>query len=103
LRATDGERRPEAGTAQTLTVALEATGPCWVSAVVDGVEVMARELAAGDRRVLEVTRDIELKIGDPGALQVTLNGVRTRPLGTAGQTVTRRFTPASFQQYLATP
>jgi hypothetical protein len=42
-----------------------------------------------------------LTAGDAGALRVMLNGAAARPLGAAGEVVTRRLTPANFMDYLA--
>jgi cytoskeletal protein RodZ len=92
----------QAGSRAELTIGIEATGPCWIEATVDGARVLAHELRAGDRHLLAAGREIELKVGDPAALTMTLNGVAARPLGSPGQVVTRRFTPANFQQYLIT-
>jgi len=94
---------PASPTAEPVTVSLVATGPCWISAIVDGEQVVARELQAGDRVSFDVARDVVLTAGDPGALEMTLNGAGARPLGGAGRTVTVRMTPSNFKQYLATP
>lgn len=94
---------PPASTGGRVTVGLVATGPCWVSAVVDGQQVVARELQAGDRVSFDVARDVVLTAGDPAALEITLNGAGARPLGGAGRAVTVRMTPANFKQYLASP
>jgi cytoskeleton protein RodZ len=91
-----------APSAQRLTVALVATGPCWISATVDGERVVERELRAGERQIF-VGRDIVLNVGDAAAVDVTLNGVGARRLGNSGQVVTVRMTPANFREYLATP
>ena len=36
------------------------------------------------------------------ALKLTFNGAAAKPLGTAGEVVSRRFTPANFRSYLQT-
>jgi cytoskeletal protein RodZ len=86
-----------------VTVAVVATGPCWVSAIVDGERVVAREFQTGERLAFEVGRSVVLTAGDAAALSVTINGEEARPLGTAGQVVTVRVTPTNFKEYLATP
>jgi hypothetical protein len=84
-------------------MAVVATGPCWVSAIVDGDRVVSRELQSGERVAFEVGRSVVLTAGDAGAVTVTINGVQTRPLGSAGQVVTVRVTPDNYKEYLVSP
>ena len=86
-----------------VTVAVVATGPCWVSAIVDGERVVAREFQTGERLAFEFGRSVVLTAGDAAALAVTINGEEARRLGSAGQVVTVRVTPTNFREYLATP
>jgi cytoskeleton protein RodZ len=88
---------------ERVTVAVVATGPCWVSAIVDGERVVAREVQTGERLAFEFGRSVVLTAGDAAALAVTINGEEARPLGSAGQVVTVRVTPTNFKEYLATP
>jgi cytoskeletal protein RodZ len=88
---------------ERVTVAVVATGPCWVSAIVDGERVVSREFQTGERMAFEVGRSVVLTAGDAAALAVTINGEDARPLGTSGQVVTVRVTPANFKEYLAAP
>jgi cytoskeleton protein RodZ len=83
-----------------LRVGVLATGPCWVSAVVDGQTAIQRELAPGERQMLEVHRELVLTAGDGAALTLTLNGEDARPLGKPGEVVTTRFSLANFKEYL---
>jgi cytoskeleton protein RodZ len=83
-----------------LSVQLAATRPCWVSAVVDGRKQMDRLMATGERATLDVRREIVLTAGDAEALRLTFNGAAAKPLGTAGEIVSRRFTPENFKSYL---
>ena len=92
-----------ASDADRVTVAVVATAPCWVSAIVDGERVVAREFQTGERMAFEVGRSVVLTAGDAAALAVTINGEEARPLGSAGQVVTVRVTPANFKEYLAAP
>jgi cytoskeleton protein RodZ len=87
--------------AERVTVAVVATKPCWVSAIVDGERVVAREFQTGERIAFEVGRSVVLTAGDAAALAVTINGEEARPLGSAGQVVTVRVTPTNFKEYLA--
>jgi cytoskeleton protein RodZ len=89
--------------AERVTVAVVAIGPCWVSAIVDGERVVAREFQSGERISFEVGRSVVLTAGDAAAVAVTINGEEARPLGTAGQVVTVRVTPTNFKEYLSAP
>ena len=86
-----------------VTVAVVATAPCWVSAIVDGERVVSRQFQTGERMAFEVGRSVVLTAGDAAALAVTLNGEEARPLGSAGQVVTVRVTPTNFKEYLVAP
>jgi hypothetical protein len=87
--------------ADRLIVGLAATGPCWVSAIVDGERVLERQLQAGERQVFEVRRELVLTTGDAGALTLTLNGASARPLGKPGAVVTTSVNLTNFKDYLA--
>jgi cytoskeleton protein RodZ len=89
--------------ADRLMVGLTTTGPCWVSATVDGERVLERQLQAGDHRFLEVGRELVLTAGDAGALSLTLNGASARPLGKSGAGVTVSVNLSNFKDYLAAP
>jgi hypothetical protein len=84
------------------SVQLAATRPCWVSAVVDGKKQIDRLMQTGERTTIEVHREMVLTAGDAEALKLTFNGAAAKPLGTAGEVVSRRFTPANFKSYLQT-
>jgi cytoskeletal protein RodZ len=83
-----------------LLISMVATGPCWVSATVDGELAFERELRAGERELVEVRDDIVLTAGDASALTLTLNGQQAKPLGSAGRVVTVRMTRANFMNYV---
>jgi hypothetical protein len=86
--------------ASPLSVSLVAARACRVSAVVDGVAVLDELLAPGDRRVLDVHRDLLLTTDDGTAVTMTLNGVDARPLGPQGKAITVRLDPTNFKDYL---
>ena len=88
---------------ERVTVAVVATAPCWVSAIVDGERAVARDFQTGERMTFEFGRSAVLTAGDGAALALTINGEEARPLGGAGQVVTVRVTPTNFKEYLITP
>jgi cytoskeletal protein RodZ len=83
-----------------LTIALSAKRPCWVSATVDGQKVVDRLLQAGERKLIEVRREMELTAGDAAAISMTINGTNARPLGKAGEVVTARLNMTNFKEFL---
>jgi cytoskeletal protein RodZ len=107
LRAQDVTRPPEAvstdQTAAALVVELRAAEGCWVSANVDGVQAVRRNLQPGEQERFNVSRGLVLIVGNAGALVVTLNGRAARPLGGSGDVVTVRIGPENFQEFLAEP
>ena len=87
--------------ADLLTIGLSVRTPCVVSAIVDGRKAIDQVLRPGDRRTIEVRREIMLTVGDASAVVMTLNGADARPLGKAGDVVTVRLTLANFKEYLS--
>jgi cytoskeleton protein RodZ len=92
------ERAP--ATAERLTVGLTVTRACWVSATVDGQKTIARTLQPGETQTIDVTREMELTVGDASAIAMTLNGEPAKPLGQTGEVVTRRVNLTNFREYL---
>ena len=83
-----------------LTIALSAKRPCWVSATVDGQKVVDRLLQTGERKTIEVRREMELTAGDASAISMTINGADARSLGKAGEVVTARLNMTNFKEFL---
>ena len=83
-----------------LLVALSVRRPCWVSATVDGQKVIERRLQVGERRTLDVHRELVITAGDASAVALTFNGADARLLGKAGEVVTTRYTLNNFKNFL---
>jgi cytoskeleton protein RodZ len=86
--------------ADSLTIALTATRPCWVSATVDGKKTIERLLQPGEQQTVAVRREMVLTAGDAAAIAVRFNGADGRPLGKSGEVVTARFTLTNYKDYL---
>jgi cytoskeleton protein RodZ len=84
-----------------LRVELIPQGPCWVAARVDGERVVAKLLQAGERQTLDISDEAFLRVGDPGALSISINGQIGRPLGPPGQPITVRITKDNFREFLS--
>jgi len=85
---------------KSLTIALTATRPCWLSATIDGRKRIERLLQIGERQTIEVTEELALTAGDASAIKMTINGAEARPLGGAGEVVTARVNLVNFRSYL---
>ena len=76
-----------------VVVVLEAQGPSWITATVDGKRTVYRLLETGERVTLTGTRDISVRAGDAGAVRWQVNGREPVPMGRPGEVLTARATP----------
>ena len=101
----DGEHAQQDATAaiagSPLRVELVTQGECWVSISIDGEQVLAKLFAAGERQTLDIGQEAVLRVGEPSALSLSINGQWSRPLGPAGQPVTVRITRHNFREFLS--
>ena len=77
---------------------IAATGPCWVSAVVDGQPIVHRLMQAGEQQVIEGGA-IALRVGDPSTFTYAINGERGRPLGQPAQVVDVTITTENYREF----
>ncbi|MGH2453377.1 MAG: helix-turn-helix domain-containing protein [bacterium] len=74
-----------------ITLVLTATGTSWLRVIVDGERIFQGTVYAGDAGTWTAARALEIRIGNAGVVELTVNG---RDLGTPGrprQVVTLRF------------
>jgi hypothetical protein len=83
-----------------LRVELRTQGLCWVVITIDGEQVLARLLRAGEHHIFDVENEAVMRVGDPAALTLMINGQPGRRLGAAEEPVDVRITPANFEEYL---
>lgn len=83
---------PLAANTDGLQIELRPQAECWVSAVADGRLVIYRLMQAGERATIDARDDVQLRVGDAGALTYFVNGAAGRPLGAPGEAVTVRMT-----------
>jgi hypothetical protein len=79
---------------------IEPTADCWVSVTVDGKQVLARVIPAGQRESVAIARDATVEIGDAGAFSYTIDGRPGRSLGEKGQVRTLTLTPSTVDQFV---
>ena len=84
-------------TAATLRIEITATDWCWVAAETDGARVMYRLVEPGERVVLEGQRTIALRLGNAGAVTLSINDGPSRSLGREGQVVELTVTPEDVE------
>jgi hypothetical protein len=85
---------------RAMQLELHATAACRVEAQVDGKRVLARMLARGERATLTVHESAVLRVGNAGALELTIDGRRARALGHRGEDTTVRITRDRIAEYL---
>jgi len=93
--------KPVASETADLQIDLAATGPCWVSATVDAEPPIQRLMNAGEHQTVTARDAVTLRVGDPAAFKLSINGAPGRSLGEAGRPVTVRITPQNAREYLA--
>ncbi len=70
---------------------LAFTDLCWVQVTVDGVREFQGELESGTYRSWYGEQRVELRLGNAGAVEITLNGQRLGALGEPGEVIDRVF------------
>jgi hypothetical protein len=84
-----------------LRLEIQPRESCWVSATADGQRVIYRMLNAGERTQVEAKDAVDLRVGDPSAIALTINGAAGRVLGTAGEAVNIHLTPQNYREFLS--
>jgi hypothetical protein len=74
-------------------VVLTTAAPSWVEARADGEQVLYRLLPAGERHELRARRDLRLRVGDAGAVSLTVDGRDAGVLGRPGEVRDLTFSP----------
>ncbi len=87
--------------ADALHFAIAPTGPCWMQATVDQNPLFAKLLNAGERRTIDTSSEVTLRIGDPAVCAFTINGKPARISSAPGQAVTIHVTTENYRQFLA--
>jgi len=92
---------PTEGDAHGLHLAIQLTGPCWLSATVDGARTLYQLFNGGEQTTIEAEKDVVLRVGDPASFALTINGAAARSLGTAGEPVTVHLTPQNYHDFVS--
>ena len=57
-------------------------------------------MQAGEQLSLDVHQEAVLRVGDPQALALSINGMVGRSLGSAGEAVTAHITSENYREFL---
>lgn len=87
--------------AELLTFEILATRPVALEVTVDGARHESRTVAAGERLTFRAEREMTLKMGDAGAVQLTINGQPAVALGAAGEARTVQIGRRNYGSFLA--
>jgi len=85
-----------------LTLSINPTAAVWVDAMADGRRAVYSLVYPNEPRVIEAAEQIDLRVGDAGAFQYSIDGVRGRSLGVPGKVANVRITRGNrtdFQQH----
>jgi cytoskeletal protein RodZ len=85
---------PAAGE-QNVVVSAQATDRSWVRVVSDGSVVFEGFVSAGDHQVWQGQHQVNLRVGNASALDLSVNGQSVGRLGNPGDVVERTFTAAA--------
>jgi ketosteroid isomerase-like protein len=83
--------------AGNLSLVAEALREVWVRTTVDGQADSGRTLAAGETITASAAEIISLRVGDAGALVVSVNQGEGQPFGPDGLVVTREFVAEGYR------
>jgi len=92
---------PGAAAADSLLITLTARSACWVRSTVDGKEPVERLLRPNDTILLHAKDEVVLRVGDAGALSLSINSRPAKPLGAPGEVVATRITRTNFPTFLS--
>jgi len=91
-----GIQRPTGG----LMISLNAHDDCWIRATVDGKRPLERLLQRGEEITLNAQEAVVLRLGNAGAVSLTINGRRATPLGRSGKAVNAQITQNNYMRFL---
>ncbi len=81
-----------------IEVKIEAKGNCWTEVVTDAAGSFSfyGMLQAGDKQVFQGKKEISLRLGSAGMVDITVNGRTWPPLGATGEIIDIIFKPDSI-------
>ena len=89
---------PAAG---VLIIEVYPSGPCWVSLVADGQQVLAGVVTSNQRLLYEAREGFVLSVGNAGLFNFSINQQLGRRLGVDGETVTFEINRENYRELVA--
>jgi hypothetical protein len=86
---------PSTVPSSVLSLLVEARRSSWLRTTVDGQSDTGRMLAQGETVRLNAKQSVSLRVGDAGAVYVSVNNGQPAPLGRDGEVITRQFVAES--------
>lgn len=74
-------------------LSVEASDSSWVVVCADNKVLFSKLFTAGDRQTVKFNRDVIVRLGSAGSVQILKNGLLTRALGQRGEVRIVEFTP----------
>ena len=71
----------------------------WVEATADGTRVLYQLIHPGEQQVIDVREELLVRVGDAGAFQYSINGVRGRQVGAPGAVRSIRITRDNYTTF----
>lgn len=87
----DNETGVQQPASDKLVLAVSARQNCWVLINADGTTQFTGIISAGDSKTFEAASTIDIKAGNAGGIDLTLNNQTLAPLGNVGQVVEKHF------------
>jgi hypothetical protein len=93
-----GPTTPAPGiSAASVRVDLRALEPTWVAVYVDGEQTFAKLLDTDQTTTIDSTRQIRVRLGNAGGVEISANGRNIGPIGRKGEVRMIEFTAAGFR------
>ena len=90
--------RKKAVTEPRFFIVIKAKEDAWISVVADGKTVAQGVLGQDKQKLVRAGKQIILKTGNAGGIEVSYNGRPLGPIGSESETRTLMFTPAGPAQ-----
>jgi cytoskeleton protein RodZ len=84
-----------AASGEEIVAVLQAERAAWISATADGERVLYQVVQPGTIETVRARREIAIRVGDAGAVHLSVNGAPAAPMGRSGQVRTLTLTPAA--------
>jgi hypothetical protein len=92
--AEDAQAARKKGAERTFFIVIKAKEDAWISVIADGKTVAQGVLGQDKQKLVKAGKQIILKTGNAGGLEVSYNGRPLGPIGSESETRTLMFTPA---------